>query len=76
MNSHTQAQLTDLTVDFQRKLRTILGPGISISIEASNVQQDKIDEITGSDADTRHVKHIHADSCYIRIESINNPLPF
>ena len=76
MNSHTQAQLTDLMVDFQRELRTILGADISISIEASNVQQDKIDEITGSDADTRHVKHIHADSCYIRIESINNPLPF
>ena len=76
MNSHTQAQLTDLTVDFQRKLRTILGADISISIEASNVPQNKIDEVIGSDADTRHVKHIHADSCYIRIESINNPLPF
>ena len=76
MNSHTQAQLTDLTVDFQRKRRTILGADISISIEASNVPQNKIGEITGSDADTRHVKHIHADSCYIRIESINNPLPF
>ena len=76
MNSHTQAQITAITSDFQRKLRTILGADISISIEASNVPQNKIDEVIGTDADTRHVKHIHADSCYIRIESINNPLPF